>query len=138
MIYAVIDTNVLVSSFITKNPNAPTVYVVKSIMDGCLIPLYNDEILEEYSEVLSRPKFKLSYGEVLSLITTIKFAGTEVSRVAFEQDMPDEKDRPFYEVSLGQDGSFLVTGNLKHFPRTPLVVMPAEMVEILRRETSAE
>jgi hypothetical protein len=45
--------------------------------------------------------------------------------------MPDEKDRPFYEVSLSKEGSFLVTGNLKHFPTTPQVVSPAELISML-------
>jgi hypothetical protein len=47
--------------------------------------------------------------------------------------MPDEKDRPFYEVSLSKDDSYLVTGNLKHFPSTPKVVSPAEMIAILSK-----
>lgn len=45
--------------------------------------------------------------------------------------MPDEKDRPFYEVTLSKEDSFLVTGNLKHFPRTPQVITAAQMMEIL-------
>lgn len=40
--------------------------------------------------------------------------------------MPDR-----YEVSLSKDGSFLVTGNLKHFPQKSFVITPAEMVELL-------
>ena len=35
------------------------------------------------------------------------------------------------EVSLSKDGSFLVTGNVKHFPVKPLVVTPAEMVKMM-------
>ena len=48
--------------------------------------------------------------------------------------MPDEKDRPFYEVSLSIDDSFLVTGNLKHFPATSKVISPADMVAIIENE----
>ena len=35
------------------------------------------------------------------------------------------------EVSLSKDGSFLVTGNIKHFPVKPFVVTPAEMVKMM-------
>ena len=35
------------------------------------------------------------------------------------------------EVSLSKDGSFLVTGNVKHFPVKPFVVTPAEMVKMM-------
>ena len=48
MIYAVFDTNVLVSALITHNVNASTVKVVEAIGDGKVIPLYNDEIVAEY------------------------------------------------------------------------------------------
>jgi len=47
--------------------------------------------------------------------------------------MPDEDDRVFYEVTLSKDDANLVTGNLKHFPKTPIVVTPAEMLEILSK-----
>lgn len=60
MVYAVIDTNVLVSARISKNPLAATVQVVASMFQNKIIPVYNDEILSEYDEVLHRPKFKVS------------------------------------------------------------------------------
>ena len=45
--------------------------------------------------------------------------------------MPDEDDRVFYEVSLSQEDSFLVTGNLKHYLVVPHVVTPAEFMKII-------
>ena len=48
--------------------------------------------------------------------------------------MPDEDDRVFYEVALSEEDSFLVTGNLKHFPHTRKVVTAAQMMEILEQE----
>lgn len=35
---------------------------------------------------------------------------------------------------IAKEDAYLVTGNSKHFPKTPIVVTPAEMLEILRRE----
>lgn len=49
-------------------------------------------------------------------------------------EMPDEDDRVFYEVCLSKEDSFLVTGNLKHFPKEPQVITAAEMMEILDNE----
>jgi hypothetical protein len=40
----------------------------------------------------------------------------------------------FFEVALSKDDAYLVTGNTKHFPKKPIVVTPAEMLEILRAE----
>lgn len=49
MVYAVIDTNIIVSSFITRNPSSPTRRVINSMLSGKIKPLYNDEIVDEYS-----------------------------------------------------------------------------------------
>ena len=45
--------------------------------------------------------------------------------------MPDEDDRVFYEVSLSVEDSFLVTGNLKHYPQTPKVISPADFLSVI-------
>ena len=119
MIYAVIDTNVIVSALITHNASAATVLVVKHLFDGSIIPVYNDEILAEYDEVLHRPKFNLADRNIRILIDYIVQIGYKTDRLKFDGIMPDEKDRPFYEVSLSKEDSFLVTGNLKHFPVSP-------------------
>ena len=52
-------------------------------------------------------------------------------RVTSEISFPDPKDIVFYEVAMYKDVAYLVTGNIKHFPKKPFVVTPAEMVEIL-------
>ena len=57
MIYAVIDTNVLVSALLSPHPDAATVQVVSAISKSRFRPLYNKEILVEYREVLNRQKF---------------------------------------------------------------------------------
>lgn len=46
--YAVFDTNVLISSLLTKRTDTATAQVVDAIPDGRIIPLYNQEILDEY------------------------------------------------------------------------------------------
>ena len=40
----------------------------------------------------------------------------------------------FYEVALSKENTYLVTGNTKHFPKKPIVVTPAEMLDILKSE----
>ena len=131
MVYAVIDTNIIVSSFITKNPSSATRRVINSMLSGKIKPLYNDEILAEYFDVLSRSKFHLNEVRINELLYFIKQNGIDSSRFPFDGEMPDEDDRVFYEVTLSKEDSFLVTGNLKHFPRTPQVITAAQMMEIL-------
>lgn len=54
--YAVIDTNVLVSAMLKEN-SVPR-KVINAAFNGKIIPLFDAEILREYAEVISRPKFK--------------------------------------------------------------------------------
>ena len=132
--YAVIDTNVFVSALITKNPESPTRLVYYFIDSGKIVPLYNDEIIAEYKEVLSRPKFKLSKEIIASLLSLVVEKGISSDRFAYSEAMQDETDRVFYEVSLSVEDSFLVTGNLKHFPVTPHVITPHQVVELLQKQ----
>lgn len=134
MIYAVIDTNVLVSARISKKPEAATVKVVANMFAGRITPVYNDGILEEYSEVLHRSKFHLDENDIKLMMRFICKHGIHVDRIPYDEDMPDEKDRVFYEVSLSREDSFLVTGNLRHFPVTPKVVSPSELITIVENE----
>lgn len=75
MVYAVIDTNIIVSSFITKNPSSATRRVINSMLSGKIKPLYNDEILDEYFDVLNRSKFHLSEIRIHELLNFFKENG---------------------------------------------------------------
>lgn len=54
--YAVIDTNVLVSAFLSSHETAATVQVVSMLFSVDVIPIFSDDILAEYNEVLHRKK----------------------------------------------------------------------------------
>lgn len=131
MIYAVIDTNVLISALLTRNQQSATVITFKNVLNGYVTPLYNDEILEEYSEVMNRPKFKFNKKDISFILDYFSTFGLNIERTPFAELIVDEKDRVFYEVALSKDGSFLVTGNIKHFPSDPKVVTPAEFLRII-------
>ena len=131
MIYAVIDTNVLVSALITKNPEAATAKVVSLLLDNGFVPLYDADIIAEYEEVLHRSKFPILPEVADALISYIVEHGVEASRVNYDESMPDEDDRVFYEVTLSKEDSFLVTGNLNHYPTSPQVITPADFIKIL-------
>jgi len=134
MIYAVVDTNVFVSSFISKNPNSPTIKVIQMILDGTVTPLYDEDILSEYNEVLKRSKYHIQPSEVDSIIASIRENGIPTSRTLFDESMLDESDRVFYEIALTIEESFLVTGNLKHYPKKPKVVTPAEFLDLFKKD----
>ena len=99
------------------------------MLSGKIKPLYNEEILDEYFDVLNRSKFHLSEIRIHELLNFFKENGIDSSRFPYDGEMPDEDDRVFYEVCLSKEDSFLVTGNLKHFPKEPQVITAAEMME---------
>ena len=134
MIYAVIDTNVLVSAYITKNLMAATSRVWAAVLQGKVTPVYSDEMIDEYMEVLHRKKFDIPEHLIKWAIDRILMNGIHGERVPSREDFPDSKDVVFYEVALSKEDAYLVTGNKKHFPKTPIVVTPSEMLEILQRE----
>ena len=134
IIYAVIDTNVLVSALLAAHTDSPTVLIRDYILEGSIIPLYNEEILMEYKAVLSRPKFGFPSLLVEDLISAIVQTGISSERVETEDSFIDLKDVVFYEVALSHEGSYLVTGNIKHFPKSPIVVTPAEMLVIMGKK----
>ena len=132
-IYAVIDTNVIVSAFYSKDGLSNPAVVVNNVLSNNIIPLYNDEIIIEYEEVLSRSKFNFPAEVVSKFISNIKVLGKSVIRKkCVDEDFPDPDDIVFYEVRMSVDDSYLVTGNLKHYPIKPFVVTPAQMVAILK------
>ena len=113
---------------ITHNPEAATAKVVRLLLEQEFVPLYDADIIAEYEDVLHRVKFPILKETADALISFIVDNGIEASRVNFDGPMPDEDDRVFYEVSLSQEDSFLVTGNLKHYPTSPHVITPADFI----------
>ena len=133
--YVVIDTNVLVSALITRNENSPTVQILRFLANGNIVPVYSDEIVKEYNEVLRRDKFKLPEIIIINLLKDIMDNGLKVTELTEGNEvMPDPKDVVFYAVTLSaQDkDAFLVTGNGKHFPEKPFIVTPTELCKILK------
>lgn len=133
--YAVIDTNVLVSALLSSHDDAATVQVVGRLFSGEVIPLFNEEILNEYNEVLRRKRFHFSEDAVRILIDVMEKFGEAVRSSPSGEILPDMKDLPFYEVVLEKrnDNAYLVTGNIRHFPKKPFIVTAREFLDILDR-----
>lgn len=133
MIYAVIDTNVIVAAMMTRHDDSSTLKVLQAIEDGLVVPLCSPEIVAEYHEVLSRDKFRFAPAEVCETIEGIVGNAVFLDPQDSGLEFIDEKDRVFYEVALaGPEGNAkLVTGNIRHYPVAPIVVTPAQLCEIL-------
>lgn len=134
MIHAVIDTDVIVSALLTHNIESATVKVVEAFLMDKIIPLYNADIINEYRDVLGRAKFRFTPRIIDYYINAIHEKGISAERISSGEFFPDPDDAVFYEVALSKEDAYLVTGNTKHFPKKPIVVTPAEMLEILESQ----
>ncbi len=134
--FAVIDTNVLVSALITKHEDAAPLQVVKRMLKGDIVPLYNDEILQEYDAVLHRPKFRFTESAILTLLQAIMVYGESIDRLKTDTMLIDPKDLVFYEVTMekrSKEEAYLVTGNKKHFPNELFIITANEMLELMNK-----
>jgi putative PIN family toxin of toxin-antitoxin system len=111
----VLDTNVLVSAFLSPRGNAAR--ILRLIIQGDVFIVLNESILAVYYEVLKRPKFELDMEAVLIVIDYIRSIGINAPALAISTSLPDHDDEPFLEAALATQADALVTGNMKHFPK---------------------
>ena len=133
--YAVIDTNVVVSAML-KHHSIPG-SIIDMAFDGPIIPVLNKAIENEYRKVLSRPKFHLPSDLVEDIISSFRKRGLYVDAEILDIELPDPKDRVFYEVVMEKrkdEDAYLVTGNIRHFPDKPYVVTPRQMLDIILKD----
>jgi len=128
VVKVVLDTNILVSSLLASGPPA---VIVDLIADGNIIPFYSTQILQEYREVLSRKKFGFNSAQVTRLINDIVRIGFAVEGKQINKNKKvNEDDRIFYDTAV-EAKAYLVTGNIKHFPKEPFVITPAQFLAII-------
>jgi len=131
-LFVVLDTNVLVSALLSKNEDSATVQVLNTVLKGTLRPLFSQKTIEEYKEVLIRPKFGFDKELVRFVINYIEKTGLLIEPEPTELDFFDKDDAPFYELYKSKgDCCFLVTGNLRHFPQEPGILSPSELIRSL-------
>ncbi|MCF0125901.1 MAG: putative toxin-antitoxin system toxin component, PIN family [Clostridia bacterium] len=124
--HIVIDTNILVSSLWSKN--GASAKIMSMVLGEILTPCYDYRILNEYREVLTRPKFGFSKSEINDLLEWIEIYGKSIVATPLNIDFIDEKDKKFYEVEKYCNAK-LITGNLKHFPKDEDVMSVIDFLE---------
>lgn len=102
---------------------------------GKITPLYNNDIIVEYNEVLHRSKFGFSEDMIQLILRAVVQFGVEVFPKPTGEILVDMDDIVFYEVVMEKrdDDAYLVTGNQKRYPMREYIVTPAEMMEIIER-----
>ena len=127
MIKIVLDTNVIVSAALSPNGNPAKILSLITLNKHIQI-YYNDEILNEYNDVLSRPRMNISTEIQVHIINSIIKIGTLKNPIASLIVMPDESDRIFYDTAK-KSGAILITGNTKHYPAEPFIMTPADFMQ---------
>jgi uncharacterized protein len=115
----IIDTNVLVSALIQKNYPFQILKTVLSVseIEICL----SRELLNEYIEVLNRPKFS-KYADFTSnarvLIQLIEKIAVFYISTSTLNILDDEADNRLLELAEISEADFLITGNSNDFKIT--------------------
>lgn len=138
-VFAVIDTNVVVSSLLSDCGNPAE--VMGYVESGNVIPLYDDRTLKEYEQVLSYARLGIDANKREETLRNIKDNGVLVTDVReTERQFVDKDDVPFFEIKVDTEDDldpYLVTGNKKHFPVDDShIVTPSEMVRLMRQLNS--
>jgi predicted nucleic acid-binding protein len=112
--------------------------LVMAINQGLVIPCFSLEILQEYSDVLLRPRFGFPSEDVDVLLDVLHRRGKLLDPVPISGVSPDPADDKSIACALTEKPDFLVTGNKRHFPQTghmgARVVNAAELLEFITLE----
>ena len=120
---AVIDTNVLVSAYWTRNSDSPPARVYRALLSGTVTAFVNDEIISEYKDVLHRPKFGFNAEDIDKDIAFIEQSGVKIHPGDSTADFPDPDDKVFFCTALAGD-AHLVTGSCLDDFLDPRETMP--------------
>ena len=130
----VVDTNVLVSGLLGAYTGSGE--IVRMISSGSLKLCHDSRILEEYREVLLRPKFPFQKSDIEFFLDKARSSGQAVAAQPLGFSLVDPDDEPFLEVALSGKARFLITGNLKDYSRyrgnTPDIVSPGDFLKIYK------
>ena len=127
----VVDTNVLVSAALKPESLQRTVLLIAITKPARLY--VSPPILEESSDVLARRELRISKGLRQQLLQlTRNRCTTIVPRYSLEVTS-DPDDNRVIECADAARADYLITGNLKHFPRFwkgTKVISPRDFIEM--------
>ena len=128
----VIDTNVIVSAALKPEGLQRTTFLLAITKPAQLY--VSQPVLDEYIDVLYRPELKIRKGLRLQLLQLIGNRSKLVvpsRRLAVAGD-PD--DNRFLECADASRADYLVTGNLRHFPKfwkKTKIITPREFIGLV-------
>jgi putative PIN family toxin of toxin-antitoxin system len=123
MKHVVIDTNVMVSAYLGGSLEA----IIVAWRAGKFALIVSNQVVSEYLDVLSRPKFKIAHDELDS------FAALILSKAEFvlpEENIhvvaADPSDNKFIEAAVAGQADYILSGDkhlldIKEFQGIPII-----------------
>lgn len=128
----VIDTNVVISAALKPEGLQRTTFLLAITKPARLY--VSQPILEEYADVLSRPELKIRKGLRRQLLQLIRNRSNLVVPSRRLEVSSDPDDNRFLECADAARADYLVTGNLRHFPRfwkKTKIITPREFIGLV-------
>jgi putative PIN family toxin of toxin-antitoxin system len=128
----VVDTNVVVSAAL-KPEGFPRAALLFAITKPANL-FVSDAIIAEYEDVLARPELNIRRGVRQQLLQLIKNHSRKIRVTRRLEVASDPGDNKFLECADAARADFLVTGNLRHFPKfwkRTKVITSRELVDIV-------
>jgi uncharacterized protein len=111
----VVDTNIVVSAALKPEGLQRTVLLLALTKPARLYS--SAPIFEEYKVVLARPEFQIRKGIQQQFLQLIKNKARFVAPARQLRVTPDPDDNMFLECADAARADYLITGNIRHFPR---------------------
>jgi uncharacterized protein len=128
----VIDTNVVISAALKPEGLQRTTFILAITKPARLY--VSQPILDEYADVLSRPELKIRKGLRRQLLQLIRNRSNLVVPSRRLEVSSDPDDNRFLECADAARADYLVTGNLRHFPRfwkKTKIITPREFIGLV-------
>ncbi len=135
---AIVDTNVLISSMISRG--YPHLILFDQFLDGKFDLFISNELFQEYINVLQRPKFQ-RYPDFAMRAERL-LGRIQREAITFQPDVTvkkihDDADNRLLELALASRADYLVTGNFNDFDFNLFfsthVVSPKEFYDLIEQ-----
>ena len=125
----VLDTNVIVSALLC--PQSLPAKILGLVLNETIGIAYDNNVLVEYIDVLNRDTFKINREIIKTVLDFITNDGEYMISMPQNLKFTDEDGKIFYELYKSGEVDFLITGNIKHFPKEKNIITPGEFIEIV-------
>lgn len=125
----ILDTNVILSALITKKTDVATVEVLNLLLKRKAVLLFCMDIIKEYVDILYEKKFGVDVHMLDDILLFLIKNGIEKTIKKSKTKLIDESDRKFYDLLDTDKEAYLITGNIKHYPKNKRIISPREFID---------